>query len=215
MKQFIKQIIRKTNLYYPLYNWIAKRRQAKELVEWERKGKPVPPPHIIKQKVLREYSKKYGLRTMVETGTYIGDMIEAMKKDFDQIYSIELSKNLHEECVRRFKKINNIKLIHGDSGSELGKLMNKITQPTLFWLDGHYSDGVTARGDKDTPIYEELNHILVAKNFGHVIIIDDARCFGRDPGYPSVEELGESIKSKRNNLKIIVQDDIIRITPKH
>ncbi len=47
MKRLLKQIIKKTPLYYLLFNWVAKRRQAKELVEWERKGKPVSPPHIV------------------------------------------------------------------------------------------------------------------------------------------------------------------------
>jgi len=88
MKQVIKKIINKTPLYYPLINWLAKRKHLEELVEWERIGKPVPPPHIIKQKVLRDYSKIYGLRILVETGTYLGDMVEAMKANFDRIYSI-------------------------------------------------------------------------------------------------------------------------------
>ena len=58
--------------------------------------------------------------------------------------------------------MKNVELLHGDSGTELGNVMNKINQPALFWLDGHYSAGVTAKGDKDTPIYEELVCILNA-----------------------------------------------------
>jgi hypothetical protein len=91
--------------------------------------------------------------------------------------------------------------------------MNKIDQPALFWLDGHYSAGVTAKGEKDTPIYEELNQILSSKDKGHVIIIDDARCFGTDPNYPSIKELIDFIKSIRINLDIVIQDDCILITP--
>jgi hypothetical protein len=214
MKKIVIQIIKKTPFYRPLRNWTVKRRWAADLTEWERKGKPIPPPHLVKQRALRDYSKRYGLRILVETGTYYGDMVEAMRADFDRIYSIELSKDLYERAVMVFKGVKNIELIHGDSGSELKKLLNKITQPALFWLDGHYSAGVTARGAKDTPIYEELHHILNSNDIGHVIIIDDAHCFGNDPAYPSIEELSKFIKSKRSNVDIVVQDDSIRITPK-
>lgn len=214
MIPLLKQIIKKTPLYYPLRNWVVKRRQLNEFAEWERKGKPVPPPHIVKQKALRDYSKMYGLKILVETGTYIGDMVEAMKADFDRIYSIEVSKDLYEKTMKRFKGVKSVELLHGDSGTELRSVMNKINQPALFWLDGHYSAGVTACGGKDTPIYEELDCIFNAPDRGHVIIIDDARCFGTALAYPRIEELNDFIKSKRPNVDIVVQDDSIRIVPK-
>jgi len=213
MKRLMKQIIKKTPLYYSLNQWAVKRKRAKELIEWEKNGKPLPPPHIVKQRTLQTYSKKFGLKILVETGTYYGGMVEAMKKIFDHIYSIELSKELYEQAKKRFKGVKKIELICGDSGIELRNIMNKIDRPALFWLDGHYSGGVTAKGEKDTPIYEELHHILNASDRGHVIIIDDARNFGSDPAYPSIEALKDFIKSKRPNLEIVVQDDSIRITP--
>ena len=92
--------------------------------------------------------------------------------------------------------------------------MSKINQPSLFWLDSHYSGGETAKGEKETPIYEELNHILNPSYKDHVVIIDDARCFGTDSNYPTIAELIGFINSKRLGLEIIVQDDNIRITPK-
>lgn len=210
-------VIKKTPLYYPLVQWstpVPKSEPEIDYAEWERLGKPVPPPHIVKQRVLLEYSKRYGLRILVETGTLFGDMVEAMRADFDRIYSIELSKYLYKKAMIRFKGVNNIELIHGDSGIELERIMDKLSQPALFWLDGHYSGGVTARGAQDTPIFEELTHIFNSTDIGHVIIIDDARLFGKDPAYPSIQELIKFIKSRRHNMEIVVQDDIIRIQPK-
>lgn len=169
---------------------------------------------MAKQFILREYAKTYGLRVLVETGTYLGDMIHAMNADFDRLYSIELSRDLHEKAVKRFKGIGKIDLLQGDSSVELEKIVRKLNQPALFWLDGHWSGGVTARGPKDTPIYDELRHILNTVDRGHVILIDDARCFGKDPAYPTIDALSEFVKSKRSNLDITVRDDSIRITPK-
>jgi hypothetical protein len=183
-------------------------------VEWERLGRPVPPPHPIKQEVLRDYGRRHHLSILVETGTYVWDMVEALKGNFERIYTIELSDELHGNAKRRFSGERNVTLIRGDSGIELGKLMGKIDRPALFWLDGHYSSGVTARAEKETPIFEELRHLLEAPDLGHVIVIDDARCFGSFPDYPTIDEVKDFVRSKRKDTDIVVQDDIIRITPR-
>lgn len=184
-----------------------------EIIEWEAKGKPVPPPHIIKQQTVQEYAKRYGTNIFVETGTYYGTMVEAMKDVFDHIYSIELGNILYENAKKKFEGQNHIEIIHGDSGVELSKVMDKIDGPALFWLDGHYSEGVTVKGSVDTPIRAEVSCILNAPDIGHVIIIDDARCFGTDPAYPTIAELTELIKSKRPNVAITVENDSIRVVP--
>lgn len=93
MKVLFRSIAKKIPFYYPLHNWLKRRRQVKEIrkeiLQWEMKGKPVPPPHIIKQRTLEAYGKRFGLKVLLETGTYRGDMVEAMKKTFQRIYSIE------------------------------------------------------------------------------------------------------------------------------
>jgi len=214
MRRTSVQVLKKTPLYRPLRMLAVRRSQRAAFAEWERRGKPIPPPHAIKQMVLQEYAKKYCLRLLIETGTSLGDMVESMRHYFDRIYSIELSNDLHHKAQERFTGIDNIQIILGDSGTELEKLVKMIDRPALFWLDGHYSGGDTARGKKDTPVLDEIGHILNSSDRGHVIIIDDARCFGTDPAYPSIEELSEVIRSRRSDLDIAVQGDSIRITPK-
>lgn len=194
----------------PIYITIE---QRWELNEWVRRGRPAPPPHIIKQLTIREFAEKREVRVLIETGTYYGDMVEAMKDYFSRIYSIELSRELYEKAKQRFAGDDKVKIIHGDSGIELGKLIASLDQAAVFWLDGHYSEGVTARGDKDTPIYEELTHIFNSPQKGHVIIIDDARLFGTDPAYPSIDELSRFAKAKNPNVTIEVENDNIRIVP--
>lgn len=213
VRRILRNIIKRTPLYGPLRNWREKRGQMREVAEWRRRGKPIPPPKTVKQRVLLDYATEYRLRVLVETGTFHGSMVEAVKSKFDRIYSIELSKELHEEAKERFRGNPAVELILGDSGEELGNVMARIDQPALFWLDAHYSGGATAKGEKDTPVYEELKQILGGKDRGHVIIIDDARCFGTDPAYPPIEDLMEFIKSTRRDLAISVEGDSIRITP--
>jgi hypothetical protein len=136
-----------------------------------------------------------------------------MRPHFERVYSIELSKELHAKAVARFARAANVELIQGDSGVELGRLAPRIKQPALFWLDGHYSAGNTAKGDKLTPIFEELSHLLGAPDLGHVFVIDDARLFGQDPAYPTLAELKAFVLSRRPKLEFAVQGDSIRITP--
>ena len=65
-----------------------------------------------------------------------------------------------------------------------------------FWLDGHYSGGSTFRGEKDSPIKEELAAIEEALPTldSVAVLIDDVRCFYSDEftalnNYPSVDYL--------------------------
>jgi hypothetical protein len=194
--------------------WKHTKRLKKELEEWIDKGRPGPSPRLLKQQTLKSYAESYHLKIFVETGTFRGEMVQAMEGVFTKIYSIELSKELYDEAKKRFKNQKHIELVHGDSGKELKKVMQKVDKPALFWLDGHYSGGKTAKGIKDTPIYEELTHILHMKDFGHVILIDDACRFGTDPAYPTTEELKDFIRTKCEEALISVEDDIIRVVCK-
>lgn len=213
MRPNYKQLAEAAPFYYTLRNLWLRYRQIEELKEWESKGRPDPPPHIVKQKILRDYAAKYNLKVLIETGTYFGDMVEAMRGVFHRIYSIEISMKLYLKARKRFRKAPNVELIHGDSATELGRIVQIVNEPALFWLDGHYSGGVTGIGSMHTPILEELKHILSCQNEGHVIIIDDARCFGRDENYPSIKEIKEFVHSNKPELVFVIQNDSIRIAP--
>jgi hypothetical protein len=86
-----------------------------------------------------------------------------------------------------------------------------VHQPCLFWLDAHYSAGITAKGEGNTPIEEELKHI-----FGHecaennVILIDDARVFNGSNDYPLIEAVKTRVRLAGYG-SFHVEDDIIRI----
>jgi len=189
------------------------RKQRRALKKWLANGQPNPPPHLIKQANLTDHAKQYGLEVLVETGTYHGDMLDAMRHQFRRLYSIELSERYFIESSRRFEGQAHIKVLHGDSGERLGELVKSITQPALFWLDGHYSAGKTARGMEDTPVLRELEHIFSSHIPRYVILIDDARCFGTNPGYPTLETIETFVKKRRPDAVITVQHDCICITP--
>lgn len=214
MMKSTQKFLRTAPLYSVLRAWVIGRKQSKELKQWKESGEGVPVPHLIKQKVIKDYAQKYDLRVLVETGTFFGDMVAAMKGEFAKIYSIELSEELYANAKKRFRKDKNIELICGDSGKVLGDLVERLDEPALFWLDGHYSGGITAKAEIDTPILDEIARILDARERKHVIIIDDARCFGADPAYPSLSQLSDLVSSKRSDMEITMSNDSIRIVPK-
>lgn len=180
-------------------------------LKWLLIGKPIPPPHVVKKKLIARYQKESKLKILIETGTYYGEMVYAMRKIFNKIYSIELSTELSKLAKTRFLQNKNIEIIHGDSGRVLKEIVKSINAPAIFWLDGHYSGGVTAKGDTETPIFNELRAIFSSKYKQNIILIDDARNFGTNPAYPKLEELKNFLKE--NNYKnITVVNDIIRIT---
>lgn len=182
----------------------------RDLERWEQNGRSVPPPHIVKQKVIKEFQEEFKINILIETGTYKGDMVYAMKNNFKKIYSIELGVDLWKQACKRFKNQKHITILQGDSGKVLVELVSQINERALFWLDGHYSSGITSRGEKECPVFEELGSILNTQ-FNHVLLIDDARCFNGSGDYPTVEKLRETILMKKPLSKLDVQDDIIRI----
>jgi hypothetical protein len=213
MNQMLKEILRSAHIYWPLRNAFGRFGEWKSLRHWRKNGRPVPPPHIVKQRVLKTHALAHNLKIFVETGTYLGDMVEAMKTHFARIYSIELDPVLFKRARERFRNDNYVTVLRGDSGICLKEIVQQLDKPSLFWLDGHYSGGITARGETDTPILSELACILGAEDFGHVVIIDDARCFGADPAYPHYQDLQRFIKLHRPHAQVSLEDDMIRILP--
>lgn len=180
-------------------------------IAWHILGRKVPPPHIVKQQAIKNYKKKFNTEILIESGTYLGDMVYALRDNFRTVYSIELSDHYYKIALARFKKNKNIKLIKGDSGKKIKEIIEQINQPALFWLDGHYSSGKTAKEDSNTPIIKELTAILKHKIKSHVILIDDARHFTGKNDYPKINYLRKMLKKSNYELKI--KDDIIRIVP--
>lgn len=180
---------------------------------WEKAGKPVPPPHAVKQHIVLEYASTFGVGTFIETGTYRGDMVYAMKNQFHAIISIELSTTLWKQAKDRFRDCPHIDIQQGDSGEVLPQLLSDISSTCLFWLDGHYSRGVTAKGTSDTPVAKEIATILRHRIRDHVILIDDARCFDGTHDYPALNDLQEFVALSRPDYAFSVANDIIRIHP--
>src|SRR5262249_21720595 len=125
----------------------------------------------------------------VETGTFYGDTLYALRYTFDKLYSIELSEDFYRRAVKRFADEPKIHLQQGDSGEVLAEVLKLVDGPALFWLDGHYSGGTTALGAEARPILRELRQIAKQPlRDKHLIVVDDARLFDGTGGYPTITD---------------------------
>jgi hypothetical protein len=166
--------------------------------------------------------KLFGLDTFLETGTYLGQTARMAASLFDEVHTIELSKTLYENAKSNLSSFSNISCHQGDTSLLLAPILRDIERrgkKVLFWLDAHYSEGITARGNTNTPIINELQAILESNVPHFVVLIDDIRCFipERSDTPPPLKEypsLSQIVTLMGPCYDFVVYQDVAVILPK-
>ena len=181
--------------------------------QWLRNGRPAPPPESYKRKIVREYGKRFAAHTLIETGTFLGHMVQANKRRFKKIITIELDSYYYNAARERFANDDHITILPGDSGESpaLGIALARLVPPVVFWLDAHELPvDLGARGTRATPILSELHQVLALETDDYVLLIDDMRIFESDPEYPSIAHIKRLILERHPAWQIEIVDDILR-----
>lgn len=145
------------------------------------------------------------MTTFIETGTSTGWMIEAMKRHFNDIYSIEFDDTLYKEADKKFMNDANVHIYHGDSAVQIHAILAQVTNPSLFWLDAHGTGNITFQ---NAPIEAELKAIFAHSVKGHIIVIDDARHF-------SLRDIRRIRRiAYRNNHSFLIEEGLFRLAPR-
>lgn len=139
--------------------------------------------HRFIQQIIQKYPDNYPY--FIETGTYNGDTVLNMENYFEEIHTIEVKEATWKRTKGRYERTNKnkIKFHLGDSGKVLKRVVLLLKGNAIFFLDGHYSSGSTGKGEKDCPLYEELQQIRDYFEGKGIIIIDDCRLFGKGPQF--------------------------------
>jgi hypothetical protein len=154
-----------------------------------------------------------GADTFIETGTYMGETTKWASTQFKEVYTIELSESLYKQIKDELLSKGNITPYLGDSRDVLPGILANIKGNILFWLDGHYSEGITAGKDDPCPLLRELE-IILSRNNEDIILIDDARCCLGKAGWPTIYEISKKIGFSGEKSKyMIICDDNIYIVP--
>ena len=208
MSRLLRRALGHTRLYaawkalahYPDYAW------------WRLRGRPLRVPHLVKQRAVLEYARRFGLLTLVETGTYYGEMIAATRRTFRRIYSIEYDARLAELARRRFRRFPHIEILQGDSQELVPQVLARLAEPSLFWLDAGYYGWDEQVGKMDR-LSLELRAIL-GHACPHVVLLDDAHGVDGRKGAPTLAELTAGLGRDFPGRDFEVRYDILRICPR-
>ena len=192
-----------------LFNSIIPKRirEAYLLHEWGQTAGYAPPsPHFVKQAVLL----RHGIKdcTWIETGTFLGSTTKLLAQNFKSVHTIEPSAECLAIARRNTKNDSNITFYNGTSEDYFEQACGSVNGDICFWLDGHYSAGITYQGEQDSPILHELSTIEKYLHKYHlvVVIVDDIRCSHlNSEDYPSLNFYVEW--ANKNNLQWIIEHD--------
>lgn len=173
--------------------------------------------------LLREISAACNATAFVETGTYLGETSAVAAAIFQEVHTIELSVELAQKAMQRFCADDRIHVYQGDSAEVLDTVIPRLANRSVFWLDGHYSEGITAKGKSNTPILDEIKSLARHGATDHVLLIDDISLF-RGPqdtadappslhGYPSLLALCSAIMTVNPEYKFAVVGDVAIALP--
>lgn len=208
--------IRNRNRLISLFPWITRLGEARRLfaaaAQWRSQGWFAPPPFFVRRAMLLAEARAMEALVFVETGTFLGDTTWAFRCSFEKVHTIEVEATLAQLARERFAGDPRIEVIEGDSSQVLPELCDRLSGPCLFYLDGHYSGGITGMGEQECPILQELDVILARTRVKFRIVIDDARLFGTDPAYPTLEKLHAHLEERDAKLVMRVENDAILIT---
>lgn len=207
----LKQLLKRTPLFR-LVVWLRRREvDLDELREQSRANVYHPSPvHDL----IRSIAAERSVKVFFETGTYLGNTVFGVKSAFEEVYSVELSEELAGLARERFAEDRHVHIICGDSSRALADFLLGLDRPALFWLDAHYSAGITALGALQTPVKDELSAILAHPVKQHHILIDDVKDFNGQNDYPTVDEILEMVRELGGDrYQAWVDGSVFRIEP--
>lgn len=174
----------------------------------------VPPDnHLYKINRIKRIGKLYSCQTLIETGTFYGQTVNATRKTFQQIMSVEVYEPLYQYNRWQFEKTKNVSLFFGDSVDKLPGMIGQATGRILYWLDGHCSGDGTGAGSQVCPVINELECLIRLNRTNDCILIDDKRLFGTDPSYPTLSETEKVLKRINPDYIIVYDSDCLIALP--
>lgn len=171
----------------------------------------------IPESLVLNLVKNNNVKNFIETGTYKGNSSFWAAIHFDNVFTIELNKELYEETSSRKDAPKNITFLQGNSKDVLPELVNTLDGQSIFWLDGHWCMGAGGKED-ECPLMNEL--MAISKTKDSIILIDDARCFlGPLPpphnanDWPRIDEIFSLIRNYFPDYTSTIVEDVIVAVP--
>lgn len=108
------------------------------------------------EKEIREICIRHGIKTIIETGTYMGATTLKLAKMAPRVFTIEINPEYFQKAANNFKDTPNISYHFGNSAEVLPELLADENNGNVFLLlDAHW--------ESHNPLLEELADIAHAK----------------------------------------------------
>jgi hypothetical protein len=135
-----------------------------------------------------------GIDTFIETGTWRANTSVWAAQNFKEVRTLEgMPGRFYKSWSTYHTQYPNIMFQLGDSKTLLAQHMACLQVPALFWLDAHYcssNEEEAGAGIVKCPVMHELLAINGHKLAHlHAIMVDDARLFGVESGWPRPDVL--------------------------
>jgi hypothetical protein len=173
------------------------------------------PPHELVL-ALRD---AYRATTFFETGTYEAHTTRWAARCFTSVITVEASPELHAAAKAYGSHLANVEFIRGDSRTVIRSRIANLPRPAIFWLDAHWSGGLTHGEADECPLIGELAE-LCDSGRDDFILIDDARLFlapppppHRSEQWPSIDVILQTLQGGRRPTIAAIIDDVIVVVP--
>ncbi len=171
---------------------------------------PKNPYSYTKFRLINSVRQRTNANVFVEAGTFKGVMSARCASVFQQVYTVELDKNLASRAGKYLARKQNVYVVQGDAIQVIPVLLQSDQiNNVLIFLDGHFSGGDTAKGDLVEPAVAAIKKITPYKNKIRAIIIDDFRNFGSEYDYPTKSELLQAIEQTFAKCRLSVFSDLV------
>ena len=119
---------------------------------------------------------KYGVKLVVETGTYIGTTALWLAQHFEQVITTEVAEPFYNTARIRAEGLNNLMCIHGPGSNTLRRMKDDY----LGWIDAHPMD---ATGNGYDVVIQELEAIAESGIKPCALVLHDFQV----PGHPELQ----------------------------
>jgi hypothetical protein len=144
------------------------------------------------------FKKRYNIKTIIETGTWIGNTTELLSYIFDKVITIEIDPQFYIDASR-LDKLQNVTRLLGDSSEWLEKIYLYDKEYTLIFLDAHsFGHGC--------PLNQELEALIKNTSINKKLILVIHDCLN-----PHQPEFGYDTYEDKPISYELIKDNIIKL----